>query len=214
MQVTIEDAPDSEQDDEIELDVEDEDERVEAARDDVWHEQLHPNHSRFGEALPSKTLDPQDAEIRRKAMDTIGKINPKSRRAYDNKTTPGTSILGLREEIKDSEAPALAMYMEIEGEMRNRALDNDQFEQGHKIYNEIVSQPRYDNQRDVGRKGGVYRAMTPRENEDYTIILTVDYFWAQRFRYTCSFDEFHTVRSLSTRRSLKAFPACLAGTLT
>ena len=214
MQVTIEDAPDSEQDDEIELDVEDEDERVEAARDDVWHEQLHSNHSRFGEALPNKTLHPQDAERLRKARDTIGKVNPKSHRAYDNKSTSGTSILGLRQEIKESEAPALAMYTEIKGEMGNRPLDNDQFEQGHKIYNEIVSQPRYDNQRGVGRKGGVYRAMTPRENEDYTIILAVDYFWAQRFRYTCSFDEFHTVRSLSTRRSLKAFPACLAGTLT
>ncbi len=140
MQVTIEDAPDSEEDDEIELDDEDEDERVETARDDVWHEQLHPNHSRFGEALPNKTLDLEDAEILRKARDTIGKINPKSRRAYDNKSTCGTSILGLRQEIKDSEPQALAMYTEIKGEMGNRPLDNDKLERGHKIYNEIVSQ--------------------------------------------------------------------------
>jgi hypothetical protein len=73
-------------------------------------------------------------------------------------------------------------------------LDADQFEQGYELYNHIVSQRRYDNQSDVGKGGGVCRVMTTQEAVDYATLLTVDFFWAQRFRYTCVFDEFHTRR--------------------
>jgi hypothetical protein len=127
VQVTIQDGEDSDEDDEVHLD--DDDDEEAAAGDDVWRPYaVHPTDSRFGETPPNKPLDQYDADRRRKVVDTIGKKDPKTRRAYDNKTTPGTSTLGSRQTIKDSEPAALALYIEIEAVLRTRVLDADQFE--------------------------------------------------------------------------------------
>jgi hypothetical protein len=196
--VTIEDFLEQ-----VESDEEDDEGPFKDEQEDWWCETgsghapvaLATGGSRYGEALPDKSLHPQDAKRGAAARNTIGVEQPGFTRCYDNKAPQGTSTLGSREGIKNSEVPAMRLYEEVAEHLKTHPFDAASFQRGHAAYNHTVSQPRYHDQTGRGRSPGVYREMTEDEQRDYGRLLSVDYFWAQRFRLTCVFDEFQTVLS-------------------
>lgn len=101
----------------------------------------------------------------------------------------------------------MAYFKEVEVGMETRPLDVDAFEAGWRLYNHVVSQSRYDGRTSEGRSPGVIREMSATETADFDLILKTDFFWAHRFKQTCIFGEFHTVRDL---RVLSTVQFCAA----
>ncbi len=156
---------------------------------------FHSMDSTFGEPCLNTSLLPAWGKSRQLAARRIGVLTPGMRNCADNKAPVGNSALASAAAIAAAAPQSLAFFDDMMEELSKYKQDNeeDNFE-GHKRYNYVcVNTARILCSKRM--KPGMFRPLSPLEEEAFQYIASRSLLWAYRYKTTVCHGFFLTVFS-------------------